>query len=164
MKGSTLFKGEIITKVKLYWRNLKFLFSRTAGPISSKLGTNYSWLKGIQVYSNEGPHLFPRGDNYEKSKMHWQNWKKKFLQTRWANFNQTWHKSLLAEGDSNLFKWRAPPFTLRNSENTLIKLKNLLLQSCSQFQRNLAKIILRWRGFLFQMKGHALIQGKIITK
>ena len=29
--------------------------SRTTGPISTKLGTKYSWVKGIQVCSNEGP-------------------------------------------------------------------------------------------------------------
>ena len=32
------------------------------------------------------------------------------LQNHWANFNQTWHKASLGEGDSSLFKWRAPPF------------------------------------------------------
>ena len=33
------------------------------------------------------------------------------LQNHWANFNQTWHKASLCEGDINLFKWRAPPFS-----------------------------------------------------
>ena len=33
-------------------------FSRTAGPISTKLGTKYPWVKGIQVCLNEGPALF----------------------------------------------------------------------------------------------------------
>ena len=32
------------------------------------------------------------------------------LKNRWANFNQPWHKAYLGEGDSSLFKWRAPPF------------------------------------------------------
>ena len=32
------------------------------------------------------------------------------LQNHWANFNQTWHKVSLGEGDSSLFKWRATPF------------------------------------------------------
>ena len=50
-------------------------------------------------------------------------------------FNETWHKaSLGGEGDSNLFRWRAPSFSkwrlLRNIKNTLLKLKkNLLLQN-----------------------------------
>ena len=34
-------------------------FSRTPGPISTKLGTKHTWLKGIQVSSNEGPRRFP---------------------------------------------------------------------------------------------------------
>ena len=33
------------------------------------------------------------------------------LQNHWANFNQTWHKVSLGEGDSSFFKWRAPPFS-----------------------------------------------------
>ena len=32
------------------------------------------------------------------------------LQNHLANFNQTWHKVFLGEGDSSLFKWRATPF------------------------------------------------------
>ena len=33
------------------------------------------------------------------------------LQNHCANFNQTWHKASLGEGDSSLFKWMAPPFS-----------------------------------------------------
>ena len=43
-------------------------FPRTTGPISTKLGTKLPWVKGIQVCSNEGPVLFPTGDNYEIAK------------------------------------------------------------------------------------------------
>ena len=41
------------------------------------------WVKGIQVYSNEGPCPFPRGDNYmyEKAKIHRLNEKKIFSRT-----------------------------------------------------------------------------------
>ena len=39
-------------------------------PISTKLGTKHPWVKGIQVYSNEGAHTFPRGNNYEIEKIH----------------------------------------------------------------------------------------------
>jgi hypothetical protein len=35
-----------------------------------RLGTNYPWVKGIQIYSNEGDSPFPRGDNREKVKIH----------------------------------------------------------------------------------------------
>ena len=33
------------------------------------------------------------------------------LKNHWTNFNQTWHKVSLGEGDSSLFKCRAPPFS-----------------------------------------------------
>jgi hypothetical protein len=32
------------------------------------------------------------------------------LQNRWANFNQSWHKSFLGKEDSELNKWRTTPF------------------------------------------------------
>jgi hypothetical protein len=33
------------------------------------------------------------------------------LQTRWANCNQRWHKLSLGKGDSDLFIWRATPYS-----------------------------------------------------
>ena len=42
-------------KAKIYWRNLKIFFSRTAGPISTKFGTKHPLVKGIQLCSNEEP-------------------------------------------------------------------------------------------------------------
>ena len=32
------------------------------------------------------------------------------LQNHWANFNQTWNKAYLIEGNLGFFKWRAHPF------------------------------------------------------
>ena len=40
-------------------------------PNSIKLGTNYSWVKGIQVCSNEGPGPIQRGDNHKNVKIGW---------------------------------------------------------------------------------------------
>jgi hypothetical protein len=40
------------------WGHLKIFFSRTTGPILTRLGTNYPWVKGIQVCSKEGIALF----------------------------------------------------------------------------------------------------------
>ena len=51
-------------------RNLKLFFPRTIGPILTKLGTKYPWVKKFQIYSHEGPRLFPRGDMYEIAKIH----------------------------------------------------------------------------------------------
>jgi hypothetical protein len=50
------------------WDHLKILFSRTTGPILTRLGTNHLWGEGIQVCSNEGDHPSLRGDNSERVK------------------------------------------------------------------------------------------------
>jgi hypothetical protein len=42
------FKGEIISNVKIGCGHLK-IFSRTAGPSLTRLGTNHPWGKGMQV-------------------------------------------------------------------------------------------------------------------
>ena len=49
-----------------------FFFFRTNMPISTKLGTKYPWVKGIQDCSNEWLRSFSEGDNYEIAKIHWQ--------------------------------------------------------------------------------------------
>jgi hypothetical protein len=46
-------------------------FSRTTGPILTRLGTNHPLVKGIQVCSNEGDCLSPWGDNSKTIKIHW---------------------------------------------------------------------------------------------
>ena len=56
-------RGDNYEIAKIHWRILKIVFSRTTEPISAKFAMKHPWVKGIQVYSNEGPHLFPRGDN-----------------------------------------------------------------------------------------------------
>ena len=82
-------RGENYEKAEIYWQILKFFFSRTTGPISSKLGTKHSWLIGIKACTIEGPYLFPRGDNYEIWKIHSRIFNKKILQNQPADFNQT---------------------------------------------------------------------------
>jgi hypothetical protein len=52
IKGQVLFKGEIITKMG--WGHLKIFFSRTTGPVLTRLGTNHSWVKEIHVCSKKG--------------------------------------------------------------------------------------------------------------
>jgi hypothetical protein len=45
-------------------------FSRTSRPISIKLGTNYSWVKGILNCSNfKSQVLFKEENNYKNAKM-----------------------------------------------------------------------------------------------
>ena len=82
MKGPALLpRGDNYEIVKIQWRMWKILLSRTSGPISTKLGTKYLWVKGIQVYSNKGSRLFPRGDNYDIAKILWRNFKIFFSRT-----------------------------------------------------------------------------------
>ena len=50
--------------------NIK-IFSRTTGPISTKLCTMYPKVKGIQIYSNmKGPAFLQGGDNNKIAKIH----------------------------------------------------------------------------------------------
>ena len=65
------------------------------------------------------------------------NFKNLHLQNQWANFNQTWLKVSLSEGDSSLFKWRANSFQ-RGDNYEIAKIH----KSLGQFQPNLAQIIL----------------------
>jgi hypothetical protein len=55
--------------VKMGWGHLK-IFSRTKGPILSRLGINHPWGERIQVCSNEGNCPSPRGDNSERVEIH----------------------------------------------------------------------------------------------
>lgn len=52
------------------------------GSISTKLGTEYHWVKEIHVCSNEGPCPFQRGDNLELLKKNW-HFSKFFSETDW---------------------------------------------------------------------------------
>jgi hypothetical protein len=65
-KGIVPLQGEIIAKEGKCTEIFKKIFSRTSKPYSIKLGTNYLWVKGIQVCSNKGPSPLQRGDNNNK--------------------------------------------------------------------------------------------------
>jgi hypothetical protein len=45
-------------------------FSRTTGPIITRVSTNHPWVRGIQVCLNEGDGPSPRGDNSKRVKIH----------------------------------------------------------------------------------------------
>ena len=74
-------RGDNFKIAKIHWQILKIFFSRTTVPISTKLSINHPWVKGILDYSNKWPLLFPRGDDYEIMKIHWQNFKIFFSRT-----------------------------------------------------------------------------------
>jgi hypothetical protein len=50
--------------------HLKILFSRTTGPILTRLGTNHPWRKRIQFYIKEVDSPSLRGDNSERVQIH----------------------------------------------------------------------------------------------
>jgi hypothetical protein len=50
-------------------RSFKNHLFQNHGPILTRLGTNYPWVEGIQVCSNEGDSLSPKGDN-KRVKIH----------------------------------------------------------------------------------------------
>jgi hypothetical protein len=56
-------RGGNSRRVKILRFFFKIFFSRTSRTQSIKLGTNYPWVKGIQVCSNKGSGLLQKGDN-----------------------------------------------------------------------------------------------------
>jgi hypothetical protein len=64
-------RGDNRERVKLHSKFLKIFFFRTNRPNSIKLGTNYPWIKEIQVCSIKGPGPLHRGDNHKNVKIGW---------------------------------------------------------------------------------------------
>jgi hypothetical protein len=62
-------RGDNYKNVKMGWGHLKIFSFRTTGQILTRLGTNHSWVQGIEVSSKEGDSPSPRGDNSERVKM-----------------------------------------------------------------------------------------------
>jgi hypothetical protein len=60
----------VLLSVRLSVNFYIFNFSRTTGPILTRLGTNHPWVKGIQVCTKEGDSPSPRGNNSKRVKMH----------------------------------------------------------------------------------------------
>jgi hypothetical protein len=66
----SLHRGDNHKNVKMGRGHLKIYFSRTIVPILTRLGTNYTWIKEIQICLMEGDSPFPRGDNNKRVKIH----------------------------------------------------------------------------------------------
>jgi hypothetical protein len=73
----------------MHWKILKIL-SRTSKPKLIKLGTNYLWVKGIQVCSNKGPDSLQRGDNHKNIEMGLGHLKIFFRTMKLEKMNFTW--------------------------------------------------------------------------
>jgi hypothetical protein len=63
-------RGDNHKNVKMGWGHLKIIFSRTIGPILTRLGTNRPWREMIQVSLKEWDSSSPRGDNSKRVKLH----------------------------------------------------------------------------------------------
>jgi hypothetical protein len=93
-------RGDHHKNVKMGWGHLKIFFSRTTGPILTRLGTNHPWRVRILVSLKEGDSSSLRGDNSERVKIH-KIFKNLLLQNQLAKINQTWYKLSFGEENSS---------------------------------------------------------------
>jgi hypothetical protein len=71
LKAQVSYSDRLLSVVRLSVNFYIFdFFSRTAGPILTKLGINHPWGEGVQICSNEGDCPSRRGDNSETVKLH----------------------------------------------------------------------------------------------
>jgi hypothetical protein len=102
-------------------------FSRTTGPILTKLGTNHPCGEGDLNCSNEGDCLSPRGDNHKRVKTHSEKVLKIFYRTSRPisvklGINLPWVKGILNCSK----KGRGPLQRGDNRKNGEGSFKNLL--------------------------------------
>ena len=112
-------------------------FSRTTEPISAKLGTKHSCMKGIQVCSKEELHLFQGEIIMKQRKCNNEILKSFILQNHWANSNPTWHKAFL-------------PFLPRGDNGEIAKIQ---WQSFKNLHQN------HWANFSQTWNKHSCMKG-----
>ena len=130
------------------------------GPISTKLGTKHPWMKGIRICSMKGFRSFPRGDNYEIVKIHWQFSKIFFRTSRpiatKLGPKHPWVKRIQNcsnEGFCSFFQGEK----IMKLRKYIDNFRKSSSEHLGQFQPNLAQSILGWREFkIVLMKGSAL--------
>jgi hypothetical protein len=86
-KGPGPLLGDNHKNVKMGWSQLKIFFSRTTGPILTRLGTNHPWRERNQVFLKEGDSPSPWGDNSKRVKIN-----RKFLEIFFSR--TSWPKSI----------------------------------------------------------------------
>ena len=94
-RAMPFFKGRLLCNCKKTKQNLEF-FSRTTGPISTKLATVHPWVKGIQVCSNEEPF------NPHKVVSFNQHYDNHMCISIFKKFSQV---SIVAHGSPGVFLW-----------------------------------------------------------
>jgi hypothetical protein len=87
--------------------SFKKFFSRTTGPILTRLDTNHPWEEGIQVCSNEGDCSPPRGGNSRRVKIHWIFLKKSSSPEPAGQNQSNFVQLFFGELNASLFKERA---------------------------------------------------------
>ena len=154
-------RGDNYEIVKIHWRNLK-IFSRITEHFSTKLGQMHSWLKRIQISSNEGPRPFSRGDDYEIVKKHWQNLTIFFsrttepISTKFGTMHP-WVQGIQVYSNEGIY-----PF-LRGDNNEITRknwrnFKIFISRTTEPILTKLGTKILGWRGFkIVQMKNHSIL-------
>ena len=106
--------------------SLFVFFSKTSGPISTKLRKKHSWVNGIYVCRNEGSSQCPRRDNNEMAKNTSTKFLKNLLLKNYkTNFNQTWPKAKAGLGVESLRP------SVRPSQNLVIATPLKLLNKLS---------------------------------
>ena len=108
--------------------------------------------EGIQVCSNEGFSPFPRGDNNEIAKIHWQIYKIFFSRTTGPISTNLPQSIIGCRGFKSI---QMKGFTLFQGEiftklqKYIDEFKSSSPEPLGQFQPNLAQIILEWRKIKF---------------
>ena len=129
MKGRAIFQGKYICNYENAFTNLKIFFTKTTGPISTKIGRHHPQLKRSQVYSNERPCYFP-GEILTKKGKYIDKIKNLSLK------NQSAIRPFLARSILGWFfiKWRPSPFPRVNNYEIKKIEKSFSLDPLDQFQ------------------------------
>ena len=128
-----LYIKQFIVSINVYLCTVNGPKSIKSVMLSSELIANY--LLGVECFND-----------FWRIKMKWNE--TLLLKNHWANFNQTWHRAFLGEGDSILFKWRAPPFLLEFLNQVSWK-KNIFLKTKCFLSFYVVNCSLNWDPLIF---------------
>ena len=162
-------RGENYEIAKINWRNLKKIFSRTTGLISTNFGTQHPWVKKNQVCSSKRPRHFTRGDNYRIAKTHWRNLKTLFSRTTWPISTKLGTKHPWVKEIHDCESKGPRPFPREdNFKNAKIHWRNLKFFFSRTSKPIFTKLDTKHpcvKGFKFvHMEGYSLFQVKKIMK
>ena len=99
-------RGDNIELENTHWRHLR-IFSRATGPVSTKLNAKHTWTRENQVWWNEEPDSFPRGDNRDIVNTCWRRLTIYFSEAKNSQYKQNLVQNILGWKKFNLFKLKA---------------------------------------------------------